>query len=354
MFATLAGGYPFSPLPGATRDFGAARDAASAGTIREAALAAEADLHVRAIVREQAVAGLDLVEDAWARFPPRPTVEGVTALAAALLEGTLDAARVAEAWRALAAATDTSGLVTKVVLPGPCTLTALASSAGVGDAARALALELVRGCMEALVAADCPVVVFAEPELSRIDGARATWSHAAAMLTAAIEPGADAMHVGVALTGGAIDPAGDAVLAALPIASLLVDVTIGPAAWRTIGAQPAERGIIVGACDARSGTLDDSEMLLWAGTLAAEHAARGHVRVGIAPSGSLAGIDRHHARRKIERLGEAVRLSAMGPISEVARALQPDPGRGRIGSLRRLIADHDAVLPAIDRPRSPA
>lgn len=353
MFATLAGGYPFGPLPGATGGYAATRAAFLAGRLDGAAFAAEAERHVRAIAHEQAAAGLDLVEDAWAHVPPGVPGDGLDAVAGALLGGVLDPDGLVRAWRGLAEATGPLAM-TKVVLPGPMTLAAGAARSGATTgAARRRALEVLQGSLQALAAAACPAVLLAEPELSAIGGSAAAWAQAATILEAATGPWTGVLHLGIALTGGTVEPRGDGVLAALPVASLLVDVRAGPGAWRTIGAQPAERGIIVGAADARSAELDDPEMLLWAGTLAAEHADRGSARVGIAPCGSLGGVDRHPARRKIERLGEAVRLSRMGPPGEVARALQPDPGRCRIASLRRLISDHDAVLPPIDRPRSP-
>jgi len=80
-------------------------------------------------------------------------------------------------------------------------------------------------------------------------------------------------------------------------------------------------------------------MLVWAAALAARMGDRGHARVGIAPSGSLVGLERHRARRKIEQLGLAVRLAAMGPLQAVAEALQPDPANARIRGLPQLYRD---------------
>ena len=42
-------------------------------------------------------------------------------------------------------------------------------------------------------------------------------------------------------------------------------------------------------------------------------------------------------------MGLALRLARMGPLGEVARALQPDPATSSIPTLRRLIADHDSA-----------
>jgi hypothetical protein len=115
-----------------------------------------------------------------------------------------------------------------------------------------------------------------------------------------------------------------------------VDVTHGPDGWRCIDRLSPDQGVIVGALDAGSQVIDDAEMLVWAAALAARMGDRGIARVGIAPSGSLADLDRHRARRKIEQLGLAVRLAAMGPIQALAEALQPDPATARIRRLPQL------------------
>jgi hypothetical protein len=136
-------------------------------------------------------------------------------------------------------------------------------------------------------------------------------------------------------------------IAALPFRSFLIDVVSGPDAWRLLALLPPETGVVVGALDAGTTATDDPEMLVWAATLAAEMDGRGHERVGIAPSGSLAGMDRYRARTKIGQLGMAVRLARMGPLGEVARALQPEPGTCRIGSLRRLYRDWEEARVAV-------
>ena len=56
--------------------------------------------------------------------------------------------------------------------------------------------------------------------------------------------------------------------------------------------------------------------------------------IGIAPNGSLAALDRHYARRKIERLGETVRIASMGLLADVAIALDPDPLASRMAPLK--------------------
>jgi hypothetical protein len=59
-------------------------------------------------------------------------------------------------------------------------------------------------------------------------------------------------------------------------------------------------------------------------------------RVGVASNGSLRNISRHSARRKIELMGEAVRIASMGPLQEVAEALDPTPLESKMTPLRDL------------------
>jgi hypothetical protein len=63
---------------------------------------------------------------------------------------------------------------------------------------------------------------------------------------------------------------------------------------------------------------------------------RGSDRVGIAPNGSLGRLDRLAAKRKIERLGETIRIASMGPLQDVAEALDPDPWSSKMAELRAL------------------
>lgn len=86
---------------------------------------------------------------------------------------------------------------------------------------------------------------------------------------------------------------------------------------------PAERGIVLGVADARSAEIDDLAVLVWAVGYAASSRGRGEARIGIAPSGSLAGLPRAVARAKIERLGEIVRLIERRTEEPIAAALDP-------------------------------
>ena len=130
-----------------------------------------------------------------------------------------------------------------------------------------------------------------------------------------------------------------------PNVSYLVDVLSGTDAWRFIDAVPIERGIVCGVADATRATLDEVEVMCWAMAWAAA-GGRGSDRVGIAPNGSLARIDRLAAKRKIERLGETVRIASMGPLQDVAEALDPEPGASKMAELRTLAAAVIAARPA--------
>jgi len=137
-------------------------------------------------------------------------------------------------------------------------------------------------------------------------------------------PRTDRVRASLALWGGHVDPAGYGPLIDLPYASYLVDVLAGASAWRFIDAVPPVRGIIVGAGDASTITLDETEVLVRAMAWAAE-GERGQTRVGVAPNGSLDRLPRHFAHRKCLRLGEAVEIAGAGPLQDVAFALDENP-----------------------------
>ena len=121
----------------------------------------------------------------------------------------------------------------------------------------------------------------------------------------------------------------------LPYSSYLVDVLAGPPAWRFIAAVPPQRGIVVGAGDAHSETMDETEVLVWAMAWAAE-GERGSQRVGLAPNASLCLVPRHFAHRKLLRVGEAVSIANMGPLHDVAEALEPKPLASKMAELRTM------------------
>jgi hypothetical protein len=62
--------------------------------------------------------------------------------------------------------------------------------------------------------------------------------------------------------------------------------------------------MILGIADARTEQPDDPDHLAWAAAYAASIYGRGPERVGLAPSGSLAGLSRDGARKKLELLAD--------------------------------------------------
>jgi hypothetical protein len=107
-------------------------------------------------------------------------------------------------------------------------------------------------------------------------------------------------------------------------------------------AVPPEIGVVIGALDAASTTLDETEVMVWAMAWAGP-AERGPERIGIASNGSLRAVGRFAARRKIELMGEAVRIASMGPLQEVAEALDPAPLDSTMAPLREMAVSVDAA-----------
>jgi methionine synthase II (cobalamin-independent) len=339
MFATLAGGYPLGPLPGGVDDLLTARARLVAGEVGQEAFDDFLEAWTVSVIDEQVGSGLSLVSDADGRWP-----DGQPGLARDLLSGAITPDDVVTVWRHADAAAD---ILVKQVLPGPWTAArALAPSAADRAAVARDMVERLGATMRALSAARCPLIEVHEPAATRPDAAEdgASLVDTLAALADAVPPGTQAT---LALPEGAVPPVLQRPIAALPFRSFLIDVVSGPDAWRLLALLPPETGVVVGALDAGTTATDDPEMLVWAATLAAEMDGRGHERVGIAPSGSLAGMDRYRARTKIGQLGMAVRLARMGPLGEVARALQPEPGTCRIGSLRRLYRDWEEARVAV-------
>ena len=173
-------------------------------------------------------------------------------------------------------------------------------------------------------------------------------------LHAAVTDGSwTASHLSLAVTGGAIDPAGFDALLAAPFASFAVDLIAGPANWRFVRVAPGERGIVCGALAPALDADEGPETLLWAAAYAASSQGRGRDRVGLSTASSLADLPWAVAVRKLERLGAAGRArpaagrrAAGRPGSALHRrpdggarpwraAPPPRPVRHRSGSDRR-------------------
>ena len=334
MFACLAAGYPRSPLPGQPERSGDELEAE--------------------LLLEQETAGLAILTEPSVRWPDRvaPIAAGITGLESAADPVTLpggesvtglrvvDGLRrrsglLVDAWRDAAGRTEAP---VKQALVGPYTLARFAQLGGRGRRQVTIALaEQLNAEMRALVEAGCPFLQVDEGAATLIGDDDEEWrlfARAQEALTDGLD--ASAVHLSLGLVGGAVAPAGhDAVFRARYV-SYLVDVVTRPAdGWRFAFAVPPERGVIVGADDPRRDAQEEVEVLVWAMAWAAS-AGRGPERVGIAPAGSLAALDRHRARRKIERLGESIRIATMGPLEGVADSLDPDPLHSKMPGLRAM------------------
>lgn len=306
MFATLAGGYP------------------PARRGPESPLDDPDDL-VRAAVADQEAAGLEPITDGLLRWPDlfeafALGLGGTAALAAG--RPRWRGATTIAAWQFAAGCTDRA---VKQGIAGPYSLARRAlpgrSAAERERLTLRLAALLHREVVE-LAEAGCPLVQVEEPgaiEIGSDEQERALFRTAQEVMT----DGLAGVHLSLAITGGNADLAGPSTIFAAPYASYLFDLLAGPDNWRLIALAPPERGIVCGAADARTSLRDHKELLLWAAHYAASTQGRGLERVGLATSGSLAGLTVEQARAKIAVLGEAARLSGMAPSAELAEALDP-------------------------------
>jgi methionine synthase II (cobalamin-independent) len=298
MFATLLGGLPAPPLPDgrpATRES-----------------------EIEAVIRAQEEAGLEPVTDGRRSDPSAPA---------------------ADRWRFAAGLTDRA---VKHSLPGPYTL---AVRAPVGGAMDRDIVERLRGEVEALAGAGCPLVEIEEAEAQHIgeDGsARARFRDLHARLT----DGLGGIHLSLSIVGGSADAAGAETIVAPGYASFAFDLIAGPDNWRLAAHVPGDRGLIAGALSARERGDEAKEVLLWAVHYAASIGGRGAVRVGLGSAGGYEALPWEIALRKLGRLGEAARLAAMPAGPELARQLDP-----RAVSIRTAALGHDAPPPPKRRRR---
>jgi len=151
----------------------------------------------------------------------------------------------------------------------------------------------------------------------------------------ALTDGLDGVHLTLAITGGGAEPAGAATILAGAYASLAFDFIRGPDDWRLAAATPGERGLICGVVSTLDGSDDGPELMLWAAGYAASMRGRGAGRVGLATAGSLAHLPWDVAARKVERLGNALRLATAGP-DERAAAVDPRAASTRSAALGRI------------------
>jgi methionine synthase II (cobalamin-independent) len=226
-------------------------------------------------------------------------------------------------------------IMVKQVLVGPYTIARLAAPGETAREGLALALaDALNAEMRALAEAGCPLIQVDEGALTTVGDDAAEWrlyAETQRRLTAGLEE----RHLSLGIYRGAIDPAGHETVLDGPYRSYVVDAFGGPDAWRFVFAVPPEIGVVIGALDAATPALDETEVMVWAMAWATPE-ERGPARIGIASNGSLRAVGRHAARRKTELMGEAVRIGSMGPLREVAEALDPTPLESKMVPLRDL------------------
>jgi 5-methyltetrahydropteroyltriglutamate--homocysteine methyltransferase len=350
MFASLAADYPREPRTGEPDVLGEADRRLATGEIDAAGYRVVARDFARVLIAEQEVAGLAILSDGDVQNADRlqGNVAGLGGVSTDRVVKLPDGGSVraprfdrAPAWRDPITLDDwqwadgTTDLPVKQVVVGPYTIARLAEPGGAPREPLALGLaEAMNAELRSLAGAGCPIIQVDEGAVAAIGDDPGEWALYAATqerLTAGLE----GHHLSLGIYHGAVDPAGYASVFDGPYRSYLVDGLAGPDAWRFVFAAPSDRGVIVGALDADQDVRDAPELMVWAMAWAAG-GGRTADRIGVAPNGSLRSLGRHATRRKIEEMGEAVRIAAMGPLQEVAEALDPAPLESRIAPLRRL------------------
>ncbi len=359
MFACLAADYPREPRAGEPDLLADADARLAAGELTPAEYRSAIHEVVRVVLDEQEIAGLAMLTDGGITNADRlaPLVAGLggapTDRTVTLPDGApVHVPRFDEpvAWRgpitvdAWRWADHVADQLVKTVVVGPYTLARLSDTGSTSRDVLALGLaDALNAELHALVDAGCPVIQIDEGALTSIGDDPTEWQlyrETQTRLTAGLE----AHHLSLGLYRGGIDPAGHASVLDGPYRSYLVDALGGPDAWRFAFTVPPERGLVIGAMDAADPTRDETEVLVWALAWAA-HGGRSPEALGLAANGSLRAIGRHAARRKIERLGEAIGIASMGPLNEVAEALDADPLHSRMAPLRALAEVVEAARP---------
>ena len=309
MFATLASGYSRLPREGGTDDLGIARAAAARGDFDPRGLRAMENTVIRDLVAEQEEAGLELLTDGNIRW-----LDDLGSFVWALKGARVDANGqprfdrepewtrpvYVDGFRFLRSAT---GQPARMYLLGPYTL-AQASDPGPITRERltmTLAESIARE-IRALAEAGCQVIQIDEPAAAGIttNAARSLFRAAHRRLVHNVE----GVHLMLSVLGGSALAAGARTIFDARYHSYLLDLRTAPQNWLLAAQAPGERGLIVGIGNtAEDDDSDDPARLRWAATLAAALHGRGPDRVGIAPAGSLDGLSRELARRRIETLG---------------------------------------------------
>ena len=218
--------------------------------------------------------------------------------------------------------------IVKQCLPGPYTLGSWRGR-GLAVADRA---ELTLGFADALAGelvdlalAGCVFIQVDEPaavEIGSDAAERRLFVAAQDRLAAGLAAVPERPHLSLAVVGGNADAAGPETIFAPAYDSFLLDLIAGPDNWRLAMRLPIDRGLVLGVVDASTAALDDPEVVVFAVGYASS-SGRGEERIGIAPSGSLAGLPQPAARAKLELLVDVVGLVERRAEEAIAASLDP-------------------------------
>ena len=208
--------------------------------------------------------------------------------------------------------------------------------------------------LAALADAGCPFVQVEEDDAIEIgvdEAERTLFREAHEQLLDGLPDAGSGFHRSLAISGGNADLAGPETFFTARYESYLFDLIDGPDNWRLITRAPRERGIVCGAVDAHDPRIDDKELVIWAASYAAS-GGRGYERVGVAPAGSLAGLDPAVARRKIDVLGPSTRIVEARDETPIQSQIDPravDSRSAAVGPLDAALGAA-AAAPAVRRP----
>ncbi len=333
--------------------------------IRPASHDLEPDAFVRAAIAAQVEAGLEAISDGGVRHPDAGLaigsgLDGVEVVGGRLRATALPAWRrpiLVDGWTFAAACTDRA---VKQAVVGPYTLARTFEPGPIRRGRLTLALaEALNAELKVLVTAGCPLVEVVEDGATTIGDsltARRLFVDSQRRLLDGLD-GAGDVHRTLAIRGGNADTAGAETILDGSYQSFMFDLCAGPDNWRLAVKVPGDRGVIVGAADARATRVDELEVLAFAVGYAASTGGRGHDRVGLATSGDMTSLTWEAAIAKMRRIGEAAAFYE-APTGTLAQALDPRAVDIRSAAMGRYApAPYDPASPQRVRegePETPA